>query len=329
MALSKVRVSLFGPANATPDQTTRVNDIEALDASIREKYARQWTQEAQQISRRDSGIPIRTASFERTQPMPQSPNEFVVLGDFREGDFDGWFTDGEAFGEAPPTGQIRFDETGTLAALKSPRATSNRVSSRLIGALRSPTFTIEKPYVTVKAAGKEAHARVVIDNFQLIRHPIYGGLEFEIDAPDMRFYTFDLRMWKGREAYVEFMPGQYDQHAYVKSDSSFIAAEYAVAHDEARIEEDLKRWTTGSTSSLTEAIDAWRRNQASTVEVALLAEAVRAGRLSREIEGVEALLERRKEQAAALDRPTVFMGMVEGNGKDQPVFYPGKCPKPE
>lgn len=314
------------PANAMPDEINLVADIEALDTSIRERYASHWLKETISESETDQGVPIRKASLEVVLPAQPRPEEISVLGDFRSGHFDGWYVDGLAFGEAPTSGQPEFDEEGRLAALHLPRASSARTASRLIGALRSPTFTINQPYITVRAAGKEAHARVVIDNFQLIRNPIYGGLEKEIDASEMQLYRFDVGMWQGREAYVEFMPGRYDQHDYMKSDSSYIAIEYAVTSDDTLIER-MMQWPESRTT-LTDAIRAWQEGAATPNDVKLLNQALRQGVLPTDVEGTEALIEKRNEYVASLTKPTVFMGMAEGDGKDQPVFIRGSVQNP-
>ena len=77
---------------------------------------------------------------------------------------------------------------------------------RLIGALRSPTFTIDKPYLAIRVAGQGASARVVLNGLQLIMNPIYGGLAQSVNHGDeLRWLVFDLRMWKGQPAYLELL----------------------------------------------------------------------------------------------------------------------------
>jgi hypothetical protein len=73
----------------------------------------------------------------------------------------------------------------------------------LQGSLRSPTFNIPHRYLHVYASGKDSRVNVVIDNFNLIRAPIYGGLKKNLNHEDAKWVTFDLGMWEGHEAYVE------------------------------------------------------------------------------------------------------------------------------
>jgi cytochrome c553 len=83
---------------------------------------------------------------------------------------------------------------------------TGREVRKLAGALRSPTFTIDKPYLAVRAAGRDAKARVVLNGLQLIQNPIYGGLAHPVNHGDeLRWVTFDLRMWRGQPAYLELL----------------------------------------------------------------------------------------------------------------------------
>jgi hypothetical protein len=83
---------------------------------------------------------------------------------------------------------------------------SGRESGKLAGALRSPTFTIDKPYLAARLAGRDAKARLVVNGLQLIQAPIYGGLAQPVNhGEDLRWVVFDLKMWKGHTAYLELL----------------------------------------------------------------------------------------------------------------------------
>ncbi|QJW99520.1 PSD1 and planctomycete cytochrome C domain-containing protein [Frigoriglobus tundricola] len=83
---------------------------------------------------------------------------------------------------------------------------SGREAGKLIGALRSPTFTIDKPFLAVRTAGRDARARLILNGLQLIQDPIYGGLAQGINhGSELRWTVFDLRMWKGQPAYLELI----------------------------------------------------------------------------------------------------------------------------
>ena len=83
---------------------------------------------------------------------------------------------------------------------------SGREVRKLSGELRSPTFTIDKPYLALRVAGREARARLVLNGLQLIQDPIYGELAHGINhGEEFRWLVFDLRMWKGQRAYLELL----------------------------------------------------------------------------------------------------------------------------
>ncbi len=109
--------------------------------------------------------------------------------------FDGewhkrWFADGLAFRPEAASG---FPHSGLEAR-------------KLTGSLRSPTFTIDKPYFAVRVAGRSARARLILNGLQLIQDPIYGGLAQSINhGEELRWMVFDLRMWKGQPAYLELL----------------------------------------------------------------------------------------------------------------------------
>ncbi|MBN9524088.1 PSD1 domain-containing protein [bacterium] len=83
---------------------------------------------------------------------------------------------------------------------------SGRETAKLAGALRSPTFVIDKQYLAVRAAGEKGRARLVLNGLQLIQNPIYGGLAQEVNKSDsLHWVVFDLKMWKGQPAYLELL----------------------------------------------------------------------------------------------------------------------------
>jgi cytochrome c553 len=83
---------------------------------------------------------------------------------------------------------------------------SARESLKLFGSLRSPSFTIDKPYFAIRVAGKDSKARFILNGIQLIQNPIYGPLAQPVNHGDeFRWMAFDLRMWKGQSGYLELL----------------------------------------------------------------------------------------------------------------------------
>jgi hypothetical protein len=155
-------------------------------------------------------IAVTEAGVRRSQ---DEARQFVVFEDFAKPDYAGWFVSGEAFGTcasaATPVAEMHV--TGSLVSPGNGRvALSGALSRRVEGRLRSPTFTIEKNRILYHMGGTAAKVNLIIDGYQLIRYPIYGGLTIAIDAPErMRWYVQDVSKWVGHTAYMEFIdPGE-------------------------------------------------------------------------------------------------------------------------
>ncbi|HEY8505003.1 MAG TPA: DUF1549 domain-containing protein, partial [Gemmataceae bacterium] len=133
-----------------------------------------------------------------------------VFEDFGRPGYEGWFVTGHAFGDGPTAGPeavLSADPARPVARLLLPGvAHSGRAAHRLQGVLRSRTFPIEKNFILYRVAGKGTQVRLIIDGYQQIRDPIYGGLEFAVNHGDeFRWHAQDVAMWKGHRAYVELL----------------------------------------------------------------------------------------------------------------------------
>src|SRR5262249_19608066 len=117
---------------------------------------------------------------------------------------------GEAFGAGPSRGEdvvLGPDRQSPVRQVVPPGlAHGGRVSGRLQGALRSRTFTIGKKKIWYRLGGSGVTVRLIIDGFQQIRDPIYGGLAFEVRGGDrMQWHAQDVSMWAGHRAYIEII----------------------------------------------------------------------------------------------------------------------------
>ena len=152
----------------------------------------------------------------------------IVFADFRRDTYANWFVSGEAFGSGP-------SQAGAVMLQPDPRrpirsivpaglAHSGLVSGRLQGVLRSANFTIEKKHIHYRALGRKGRIRVIIDGYQLIREPIYGGLQIAINNEDhLQWHTQDVSMWQGHRAYIELVddgPGYLGVEQVVFSDGA-------------------------------------------------------------------------------------------------------------
>ncbi len=84
-------------------------------------------------------------------------------------------------------------------------ARSGRLSPRLRGTLRSPTFEITEPAIFYRVGGRGVRVRLILDGLQLIQNPIYGGLNFAPAGTRPRWHRQDVSKWLGHRAYIEVL----------------------------------------------------------------------------------------------------------------------------
>ena len=136
----------------------------------------------------------------------------VVFEDFNRDSYDGWTVSGNAFGDRPTLStDLRLDLSGDtvrLTRVTPGMAHSGMVSNRLFGVIRSRTLTIEHRFIHYRVGGRGGVLNVVVDGFEKIRDPIYGGLTRTVNVGDEpRWVTLDVGMWLGHSAYLEIADG--------------------------------------------------------------------------------------------------------------------------
>ena len=119
-----------------------------------------------------------------------------------------WTATGEAFTPSVSGSRLDVRITGDAkrhvqSAFWADVADSGVISDRLHGAVRSQNFTIQKQHIIYRVAGTGARVRLIVDGLQVIRDPLYGGLQFSPDSQKMVWYTQDVSMWVGHQAYIE------------------------------------------------------------------------------------------------------------------------------
>ncbi len=145
-------------------------------------------------------------------PAPQAA-DLLPVATFDAASFEGWSAWGEAFGAGPvPATVARLSTAGEAAGCdwsQAGTADSGAVAEPLDGALRSPTFTLERNFLWYRLRGQGTRLRLVLENFQQIREPIYGGLEFSPGGADRwTWHGQNVAMWRGMRGYLEVLdPG--------------------------------------------------------------------------------------------------------------------------
>jgi hypothetical protein len=297
----------------------------------------------------------RTQKENSSRPATSGP----VFADFsKPGTIRNWLPDGEAFGEVGGTGGdfvVGTIEKPVSMIAAFPCVQSAGVSRRFQGVLRSRDFPIEQRYIHVLAAGRGTRFNLCVDNFTLIRDPIYGGLKKRIDREDWHWITVDAEMWKGHRAYLEFL----DQTVPDPSDDGRGNPEGYFAISRVLFSDDKTpppAWAGASTEpellgsaaidssdalddayarAMASAAKAWDGNGANPAQLALLhwlaqhdlftptsdAGSPAAKRLAASLDGF-----RRIE--ASIPEPVRVPAMAEGNGSDESVFIRGNPKTP-
>ena len=130
----------------------------------------------------------------------------AVKSDSPIGDLDQWFPEGKAFASGVESDAgLYLSEAGEPVFLETGWVSSARLSKRLQGALRSPTFQIESDYIHLLVRGTGTRVNAVVDNFTVIKNPIWGGSKREINRDHEHWVTLDLRMAKGHRAWLEIL----------------------------------------------------------------------------------------------------------------------------
>ena len=140
----------------------------------------------------------------------EPPDQVVMFEDFRKPGFPDWYVTGTAFGTTPvmkPELLLTADPAKPARrVVGGGTAHSGTVSDKLQGVLRSRSFTISKKKILYHVAGRKSQINLIIDGFQLIREPIYGGMIIHVESGDRpEWRVQDVSLFQGQRAYIEII----------------------------------------------------------------------------------------------------------------------------
>jgi hypothetical protein len=275
----------------------------------------------------------------------QAQRSAIVFEDFKQKSFANWSVTGEAFGNGPVPQSFVLDERGAVpqitGLMSGSVADSGNLSTALEGALRSRTFTIPRKRIWIRMAGHEGQARLVIDGFQRIRDPIYGGLEINVSADRMTWFVIDVNKWVGHPAYLEFLdPGKgriaiekivFSDEDPVEApnplvvrmleDPALTSVQALAQRYGALFSQPWERWAQGTLSAddsaWLEIVDWILRNPTLTDSHAVPADAA-----------LREVSERLRATEAILPPQRHVMAMIDGTGWNEPVHIRGNYRTP-
>ena len=121
-----------------------------------------------------------------------------------------WMADGLAFGDGPqPIGSVTVgpsaDQPVAGVATRG-AAVAGPLGAGVSGMVRTPTFAIDKPWLSFRVSGA-GDAFVVIDSHRMINGPLHGVSKQRIKVPaGWRTHAVPLAGYVGQRAHVEFTP---------------------------------------------------------------------------------------------------------------------------
>ncbi len=302
--------------------TAQLDTLRLLQEDFRADIGRVWTRHVAD-ARPVTSVTSRPENTRSGLPSLE-PVAAEVLGDFRDGTFDGWFPEGPALQRSSGSGAPMI-RAGRLDSLAAGYITSLHPTRGIPAALRSPTFTIERDSILVMAAGYKSTIRIVIDNLQLVQAPIHGGIIKAVETDRLAPYMFDVEMWSGRKAYVEIIAGTYHNRDHItnlhqlnRNDSSYFDVAYAVAYDDGPA---MLPPSPPQKVDLGASINAWAAGTASVPQIEALNDAMRTGALSRP--NVQTYGTAVQQITARLEDVMHFVGLVDGDTVMSPVFERG------
>ncbi len=182
--------ALYGMIAGSPLRRTWANDA-ALQAVADELRASRSAFEASHSPPAPGPLPS----------LPATEGQRVrVLGDFAGKPPAGWLVEGTVDFIPPENAIPRGVQPGLWSGL---------LSRKLPAWLRSPAFTIEHNYIDILATGEESMIQVIIDNYLLIKEPLYGALKVEIKSPGTwRWHRIPVGRWKGQRCVIELHTGK-------------------------------------------------------------------------------------------------------------------------
>lgn len=309
--------SRFSPVSASYSvkEEQSIQKINEIKTYVRKLIADKWTKEIN--NQPDKSVTL----IKKANPENYQDSSYSVIGDFRVNEKMNWKSDGVGFGQRTTLGDVLSDSTFYITGLDEGKASSRMLGSRIFGALRSPNFIIDKDFIGVRAKGIKSSIRIIVDNFQLISFPIFGGLDQKVDTFIWKNYIFDVTLWKGHKAYIEILPGSFNRHVYFLPKEAFVEVQYATAYDGTWIIPPLPVGQKQITPKT--AIENWSNFNASAEEVGLLNRMLDTKRLSKKIEGVYDLLAEKNQLSNSISDTVYFNGIFDGFAVNSRVFRRG------
>ena len=283
------------------------------------------------------------------QPHWTSRTDLQSVGARRDGlqihptNYGDWFALGTAFNRgkaaAQPAGAFTIEPDGEriVTGIHDAGVFSHRLTNRHTGVLTSPRFLIKSKAIAVRALGKDARVRLVIENYPRGNGGIYPAAT--LDRNQFGWHVLNCEYRIGQHAYLQFETNL--------SERAYFAVDKIVTSDQFQpplertvpIALLLRGDAPGSLEELAvryaerlqETVRSWQSGTISEDEISFLDFFVRRGLLQTTVEGrpqLRGLIEKYRELEKQIPMPRRAPGMIETVGYDQPLFERGQHNRP-
>jgi hypothetical protein len=341
-----------------PNRDSWIKALQAIDANKPDHPLHAWLTLAGPKSDQEKFTARRQELVKRMKTQAAKAAEVsakaVVFEDFAKDDFASWYVSGDSFAAGPskPADMVwQPDARMPVKSVRGAGAHSGLISNHLQGALRSRTFTIDKKRIWYHVAGSGARFNLIIDGFQRIMDPIYGGLTFVVSHGDrFTWHGQDVSMWIGHRAYIEMLdegpgfaaldrvlfsdegpPLEPPNRLLVKmlDDPAVTSPDALAGKYQTLFQEIIGQWRDGKLASSANCADRvallnWllQGDVLSAIPVEPAAE--EAELLAR----LTVLADTKRRLESAIPQPTRALAMADGTGENERVFIRGNHKNP-
>ncbi len=306
---------------------------------------------------------ILTQIRKRKQQQSETEKTSVVFAKFANGVPEGWSSHGQAFTQPTDSSETIITSPNpwkpVLAVHGNNTLHTGTASGRSYGVIRSATFIIDKPFIDYhicRSAGnrltlkrhrgqlKSGQINLVVDGFQHIKNPIYGGLSLQIPVADQpRWLRQNVQKWIGHRAYIEIFDEEegFLQVDQIRFSADRLPTEQPIPSLVTILEQEqvnsLKNLKQKYQSILQQVLDRYRESKSETVSLSneqrtlinwMLKQSKQNEMEMERPAWLDQFYLQLKELESKLGQPKLALATTEGSGINSPHLIRGNSKKP-
>ncbi len=299
----------------------------------------------------------------RKQQQSKTETASTIYASFENSFPAGWSRHGQAFTQPADLTETIITSPDpwkpVLAVHGNNTLHTGTASGRSYGVIRSPTFIIDKPFVDYhicRSAGnrltlkrhrgqlKSGQINLVVDGFQHIKDPIYGGLSLQIPVADQpRWLRQNVQKWIGHRAYIEIFDEEegFLQIDQIRFSSDQLQTEQPVPALVAMLEQEqinsLSAFKENFQTILQQVLERYRNSKSESVSLSdeqrilinwMLKQSKQNVMEMERPDWLDQFYLKLKELESQLGQPKLALATTEGSGINSPHLIRGNSKKP-